>query len=97
MRLTILLATLLALPAFAQSNYVRPHVRSDGTYVQGHMRSNPDSSRFNNYSTQGNYNPYTGQTGTRDPYAQPLPSYEMPAMPQMPQPYSTNNNGLYGR
>lgn len=97
MRYLIALAALLSAQAFAQSNYVRPHVRSDGTYVQGHIRTNPDSSRFNNYSTQGNYNPYTGQTGTRDPYAQPLPTYEMPAMPQMPQPYSTNNNGLYGR
>ena len=41
------------------------YTRSDGTYVQGHWRSSPDSSYNNNYSTQGNYNPYTGQSGTQ--------------------------------
>jgi hypothetical protein len=24
--------------------------------------------KFNNYSTQGNYNPYNGKKGTADPY-----------------------------
>ena len=31
------------------------------------MRSTPDSNRLNNWSTQGNVNPYTGQPGTRSP------------------------------
>ena len=53
--------------ALAQSHYVRPHVTQNGTYVEGHYRSNPDSSRTNNYSSQGNLNPYTGQQGTVNP------------------------------
>lgn len=71
-----ILAALLAVAstcAFAQSHYVRPHVRSDGTYVQGHMQTNPDSSRSNNWSSQGNVNPYTGAMGTVNPYQQPSP------------------------
>jgi hypothetical protein len=44
--------------------YVSPHIRSDGTFVQGHVRSAPNSTASDNYSTRGNVNPYTGQAGT---------------------------------
>ena len=95
MRKTLLIiAALVTAPAFAGDNYVRPHVRNDGTYVEGHYRSNPDSSRLNNYSTQGNYNPYNGQQGTQSPY----PAYNnSPSYPSIPAYPSTNNNGLYQR
>ena len=46
-------------------------MRKDGTYVQPHHRTAPDNNRLNNYSTQGNVNPYTGQMGTVNPYTQP--------------------------
>lgn len=58
---------LQTLPAHAQT-YVRGYTRRDGTYVQGHYRSRPDSSVYNNYSTRGNVNPYTGQRGTVNPH-----------------------------
>lgn len=48
--------------------YVNSYTRSDGTYVQGHYRSSPDNSKFNNYSTQGNINPHTGKLGTNNPW-----------------------------
>jgi len=48
--------------------YVQGHMRKDGTYVQGHMRSSPDGNPYNNYSTQGNINPHTGQEGRVNPY-----------------------------
>lgn len=38
--------------------YVQGHSRSDGTYVQGYQRSNSDGNSYNNYSYQGNPNPY---------------------------------------
>lgn len=66
-------------PAVAQT-YVNPHVRQDGTYVPGYFRSAPDSTVDNNYGTRGNYNPYTGQTGT-----QPR-SYETPYIQRTPTP-----------
>jgi hypothetical protein len=54
--------------AHAGSSRVRPHVRKDGTFVQPHRRTNPDSSKFNNFSTKGNVNPFTGKEGTVDPF-----------------------------
>lgn len=39
--------------------------RSDGTYVQSHVRSMPNSTNWDNYSTKGNSNPFTGSTGYR--------------------------------
>jgi hypothetical protein len=44
--------------------YVNPYVRSDGTYVEGHYRSSPDSTVTNNWSYSGNTNPYTGEVGS---------------------------------
>jgi opacity protein-like surface antigen len=41
--------------------YVNGYTRSDGTYVQGYYRSSPDNTVTNNYSFEGNVNPYTGK------------------------------------
>jgi hypothetical protein len=72
-RLFVILA-LTTISATAGDVYVPPHIRSDGTFVQGHHRSSPDGSQYNNYSAQGNVNPYTGQQGAVTPYAaQPAP------------------------
>jgi len=54
--------------AVAQDVYVDGYYRSDGTYVQPHYRSSPDGDPSNNWSTQGNFNPYTGEQGTANPY-----------------------------
>jgi hypothetical protein len=63
-----LLAIVLSIaPVFAGDVSVKGHYRRDGTYVQPHMRSTPDSSFNNNWSTSPNINPYTGQQGTRQP------------------------------
>jgi hypothetical protein len=44
------------------------YTRSTGTYVRPYIRTAPDHTRFNNWSTKGNYNPYTGKPGTVNPY-----------------------------
>lgn len=49
--------------------YVNGYMRKDGTYVQGHYRTNRNNYSYDNYSTRGNGNPYTGQRGYVDPYA----------------------------
>jgi hypothetical protein len=49
----------------SNSHYVRPHTRSDGSYVDGHHRTNPNGSTRDNYGASGNYNPYSGNTGRR--------------------------------
>lgn len=40
------------------------YTRDDGTYVQGHYRTRPNHSIYDNYSTKGNSNPWTGKKGT---------------------------------
>ena len=49
--------------------YVSGYTKKDGTYVNGYYRSSKDNSTFNNYSTKGNTNPYTGKKGTKNPYS----------------------------
>lgn len=52
----------------ANAEWVNGYIKRDGTYVQGYHRSDSDGSIYNNYSTKGNVNPYTGQQGYNDPY-----------------------------
>jgi hypothetical protein len=59
---------LLSTSAFADSTYVQGHTTKDGTYVLGHMRTAPNATKLDNWSTEGNVNPYTGKKGTKDPY-----------------------------
>jgi hypothetical protein len=51
-----------------KSTSVKGYVKKDGTYVAPHHKTTPDGTKLNNYSTKGNYNPYTGKDGTVDPY-----------------------------
>lgn len=51
------------------SHSVRGYTRKDGTYVAPHQQTNPNSSKYDNWSTKGNVNPYTGKKGTVDPEA----------------------------
>lgn len=66
--LLIFITLSLTTPAMAQ--YTRGHYRSNGSYVQGYHRTRTDGNIFNNYSTRGNLNPYTGRTGRIKPYSQ---------------------------
>jgi len=70
MRLWVLAVAAIALPATVSAQvYVQGYTTKNGTYVAPHYRSSPDSSPYNNYSTKGNVNPYTGQAGTKNPYS----------------------------
>ena len=44
-------------------HHVNGYVRKDGTYVKGYNRTNPNNTNRDNYSTQGNTNPWTGEPG----------------------------------
>ncbi len=44
---------------------VSGYSRSNGTYVDSHVRTMPNSTNWDNFSTSGNTNPYTGSTGYR--------------------------------
>jgi opacity protein-like surface antigen len=62
--IAVLFVMALSSVCFADT-YVRGHVRNDGTYVQDHYRSDRDGDSSNNWSHQGNVNPYTGARGDR--------------------------------
>lgn len=48
-------------------HWVRPHIRN-GRLVGGYYATNPDNTLRNNYSTLGNWNPWTGRPGYIYPY-----------------------------
>lgn len=62
-------ALAIAVPAMAQGVYHQGYITQQGTYVAPHYQSPPNGTTFDNWSTRGNTNPYTGQAGTRNPYA----------------------------
>ena len=45
--------------------YQQGYTRTDGTYVQGHYKTNTNSTNHDNFSTRGNVNSYTGTSGSR--------------------------------
>ena len=60
--LTALILVIITVPLAAQGQvWVDGYYRDDGTYVEGHQRTSPDGSPYNNYSFPGNYNPNTGE------------------------------------
>lgn len=66
----IFVSVILMSEAHAKDNYVKGYVRSNGQYVQPHYRSQPNRNIYDNYSTQGNVNPYNGRRGYRSYYDQ---------------------------
>ena len=65
----IAIAATLAISPVLADTYVPGYFKKDGTYVEGHYKRSPNSTRTDNYSSKGNTNPYTGERGSTDPYA----------------------------
>lgn len=76
--LIAMLATAACTPAFARggshsyssysssgSHHVSGYTNSHGHYVQSYRATNPNHTKSDNWSTKGNYNPYTGKAGTK--------------------------------
>ena len=59
------------------------YFRSSGTYVRPSGATNPNRTQFDNYSTKGNVNPYSGAIGTRIPRDRYLPPVAGGAMTQI--------------
>ena len=69
--LTVLLVSISLFSALADV-HVKGYTRKDGTYVAPHVRSSPNSTNADNWSTKGNVNPYTGKAGTKNATASGL-------------------------
>lgn len=71
MKKSILFSILILILSFDTKAYadtwVNGYTKSNGTFVQGHYRSSPDNNIYNNWSTKGNVNPYTGKIDTKNP------------------------------
>ena len=98
MRATIGLILALCFSATFADDYVRGYTRKDGTYVAPHRQTEPNQHRYDNYSSQGNSNPYTSKKGTeQNEYSTPPvfnrsnPAYTPPAYTPAPNPYSPTN------
>lgn len=61
--IAILFMLSVATVVSARDTYVNGYYRKDGTYVQGHYKTPQNNNFYDNYSSQGNRNPYTGQKG----------------------------------
>jgi hypothetical protein len=68
--ITALLLTVVAFPVLAD-RVVNGYVKRDGTVVQPHVKTESNRTRSDNYSTQGNKNPYTARTGRPPSRKQP--------------------------
>lgn len=65
MKYLILFCLLFSTSSFSDV-HVRGYHRKNGTYVEPHMRSDPNETKSDNWTTRGNTNPYTGKQGTKD-------------------------------
>lgn len=72
-KITVLLLITIGLLSFSVAEartvsvkgYYKP---STGRYVAPSYRTSPNRSRLDNFSTKGNYNPYTGKNGKVSPF-----------------------------
>ncbi|PCJ21469.1 MAG: hypothetical protein COB02_02435 [Candidatus Cloacimonadota bacterium] len=65
---TLILSFLLVVNSnFAKDSWVRGYTKSNGTVVKGYFRTKADNNKFNNHSTKGHVNPYTGKKGSYKP------------------------------
>lgn len=85
--IALLLLLLLSFGAVAGDVYVNGYYRQDGTYVEPHYRSAPNQYKFDNYSSQGNTNPYTGKRGyERNEFSNPPIYYNNQNIPMLTEP-----------
>lgn len=65
----LVLAACVSSAMSQEVHYRSGYVTKNGTYVAPSYSTNPNGTKFDNFSTQGNVNPYTGEAGTVNPYA----------------------------
>lgn len=63
----LFMASLVVSSANAKTAKVKGYTKKNGAYVAPYFKTTPDKSKYNNYSSKGNSNPYTGKKGTKNP------------------------------
>ena len=85
MKLILTLLLVVLSNAAIADTHVRGYTRQDGTYVEPHYRTDSNNTKYDNYSTKGNSNPYTGEQGYKNP--EPNNQYLIPST----KPYKPND------
>ena len=65
MRNLLVVILIFAFSSFYGQTRVKGHVTKKGKYVAPHVRSKPNKTQRDNYSSKGNTNPYTGKKGRK--------------------------------
>lgn len=53
----------------AKNSSVRGYIKpSTGKYVAPYLKTSPNKTKLDNFSTKGNYNPFTGKKGYVSPF-----------------------------
>lgn len=106
----VFMAFLLGLPLTTQAGYVNGYFKSNGTYVPGYYRSNPNAYKSDNYSYKGdnlfntsyyyptkNYSDswYTPSYVTQPNYYTGKSYYDLNTYPQVNQTYSPPSYNTY--
>ncbi len=92
-----LLIIFLLSTSLAYAGRVRGYYRSNGTYVRPYYRSNSNYTVRDNYSYYGNYNSYTGGTGSNYYRSSPSSEYYDPFYRARPRSSAGNSWDLFGR
>lgn len=68
----IIASLLFIVPVISTQAYavtrVKGYTKNSGTYVAPHFKQSPNKTKFDNFSTKGNINPFTGKKGTVNPF-----------------------------
>jgi len=64
----ILFFSLVSVSSVDALQKVKGYTTKKGTYVAPYYKSTPNKSKFDNFSTKGNINPFNGKKGTVNPF-----------------------------
>ena len=66
--LLIMLSFVLMNSSANAGRFVKGYFRKNGTYVAPSYRTKANNSKYDNYSTKGNTNPFSGKKGYKSPW-----------------------------
>lgn len=89
-RIVLIIFLLISSQSISQDVFVKGYYRKDGTYVQSHYRTVPNNTINDNWSTEGNINPYTGKKGWIERNTNYLTNYNLISLTE-DQKYLINN------
>jgi len=66
MKRPLIAICLLIAGVSSAQQYIQGYCKKDGTCVDGHFRTRPNDTAYDNYSSRGNINPNTGRISSQE-------------------------------